>query len=555
MSSASSEAASPAARWLYGPTSDLMFGAGLLYFGFFALQAVAGAEMRELWPSSFFPLVTLLFGAPHYGATLLRVYEQRADRQRYVLFASHATIVLAGLYVAGLWNYGIGSLLITLYITWSPWHYSGQNYGVALLFFRRRGVAPDARLKRLIYASFILSFLLVFVSVHTAGSGASYAPASYQGTVFQILRLGIPRSLAAWLFPFLMLGYLGSFAAAVIGLMKRGSLRDLTPGLVVMATQGLWFALPSIALRYGLFQSIEPLRGEFRDYAFTWIALGHFLQYLWITTFYSVGSDTRSERTRYLAKALCAGSLLWVIPALVASPLLLGELPFNMGLMALTAAVINLHHFVLDGAIWKLRDGPVARALLRQSSVPVAPPTSPVPTGGGLRALWIVGSLCVAFSLFMKIDSIQAIRRDEAGNPDALAAMVERRGWLARAHPGMVLRLAKAHLDAGESELARAKAEWSLSLYPTLGAHMVLGMVDVRHGRLEEAAASFESALSFDPNRAMAHARLGEVQLRLGDTKAGWAHFKRAKQLAPEDDRVAFLLRRAKQTSAADPAR
>ena len=330
--------------------------------------------------------------------------------------------------------------------------YSGQNYGVALLFFRRRGVAPGARLKRLIYASFILSFLLVFVSVHTAGSGASYAPASYQGTVFQILRLGIPRSLAAWLFPFLMLGYLGSLAAAIIGLMKRGSLRDLTPGLVVMVTQGLWFALPSIALRYGLFQTIEPLRGEFRDYAFTWIALGHFLQYLWITTFYSVGSDTRSERTRYLAKALCAGSLLWVIPALVASPLLLGELPFNMGLMALTAAVINLHHFILDGAIWKLRDGPVARALLRRTSVPSTPTVS---TGSGLRPLWIAGTLCVAFSLFMKIDSIQAIRRDAAGNPDALAAMVERRGWLARAHPGVVLRLAKTHLEAGELELAR----------------------------------------------------------------------------------------------------
>jgi hypothetical protein len=36
-----------------------------------------------------------------------------------------------------------------------------------------------------------------------------------------------------------------------------------------------------------------------------------------------------------------------------------------MGLGLLTASIVNLHHFVLDGAIWTLRDGRVARMLLR----------------------------------------------------------------------------------------------------------------------------------------------------------------------------------------------
>ena len=36
----------------------------------------------------------------------------------------------------------------------------------------------------------------------------------------------------------------------------------------------------------------------------------------------------------------------------------------------LVASVVNLHHFVLDGAIWKLRDGRVARVLLRTAEGP-----------------------------------------------------------------------------------------------------------------------------------------------------------------------------------------
>ena len=526
----------PAApRWLYGPKSDLFLGAGLLYMGFFALQMLAGNEMRSVFPLAFFPLITLVFGAPHYGATLLRVYQQRADRQRYVLFAGYATAVIAGLYVAGLHNYAIGSLLITLYVTWSPWHYSGQNYGVALLFFRRRGVAPEGGLKRTIYASFVLSYALVFVSIHSVGSSASYVPASYQGTVFEIWRLGFSGSLLAGLYLLLVVAYLASVGIALVGLLSRAPARDLAPGVLVMGTQALWFALPSIALHYGLLQTVDPLRGEFRDYAFTWIALGHFLQYLWITTFYSVESDSRRERARYFGTALCAGSLLWVVPALVASPMLLGELPFNMGLMALTAAMINLHHFVLDGAIWKLRDGPVARALLRQSSAA----TSATTGGRWHRPLLVFGALCVAFSLFTKLDVIQAERRGAAGDASALASTQQRRAWFARSHPAVVLSLARERLLEGDLEGARSHAEWSLSLYPTPGAHIVLGMVAEKSGRLSEAAGHFEDSLALDPDRAITHARLGSVQLQQGNSAAGRASLARARQLAPDDPRVA----------------
>ena len=42
----------------------------------------------------------------------------------------------------------LGTFLVTLYLTWSPWHYTGQNYGLAVMFLRRSGVEVDARTKR-----------------------------------------------------------------------------------------------------------------------------------------------------------------------------------------------------------------------------------------------------------------------------------------------------------------------------------------------------------------------------------------------------------------------
>ena len=95
-------AAPPQRRWFFGPVSDLGLGCGLLYGGFFAWQALAGPELRATLPYELLPLLTLLLGAPHYGATLLRVYEQREDRRRYAVFAVYLTILLAAAYAAWL---------------------------------------------------------------------------------------------------------------------------------------------------------------------------------------------------------------------------------------------------------------------------------------------------------------------------------------------------------------------------------------------------------------------------------------------------------------------
>ena len=78
----------------------------------------------------------------------MRVYDQRRDRQAYALFALWATLALIALFFVALRSTLLASLLFTLYFTWSPWHYTGQNYGLADIrrnLDRYRARQPAAR--------------------------------------------------------------------------------------------------------------------------------------------------------------------------------------------------------------------------------------------------------------------------------------------------------------------------------------------------------------------------------------------------------------------------
>ena len=42
----------------------------------------------------------------------------------------------------------VGAIMVTVCLTWSPWHYTGQTYGLAVMFLRRRGVSVEPAVKR-----------------------------------------------------------------------------------------------------------------------------------------------------------------------------------------------------------------------------------------------------------------------------------------------------------------------------------------------------------------------------------------------------------------------
>ncbi len=98
----------------------------------------------KLGPSPSTPWLCF-FNYPHFMATVYRAYHSYDEISRYRVFTLHVTFLLlcAGL-IAHLW-YPLLPWLFTLYICWSPWHYTGQNYGLLMMFARRAGLTPRRR--------------------------------------------------------------------------------------------------------------------------------------------------------------------------------------------------------------------------------------------------------------------------------------------------------------------------------------------------------------------------------------------------------------------------
>ena len=515
--------------WLFGATPDLWLGCGLAYLLVALMHLVLGASLVEWVPAG---LLILVFSMPHYGATLLRVYEAADDRAKYRLFAVHATGVLVLCLAVGSHLPILGSLLLTIYLTWSPWHYSGQNYGVGLMLLARRGVTVDSATKRAIYTSFLASFALTFIAIHGETPGASYAPVSYDDAVYRVLPLGIPTQLGNTLLSAAAVVWAVSLAVSLGRLLRAGGGRSIAPFALVVATQAMWFSIP-VLLRLGGVLTHQPgPANPFSAYGFVWVAAAHAAQYLWITTYFATAGTERG-RLQFLRAAALSGFAVWTLPGLLFAPGLLGGVAYDSGLALLIASVVNLHHFILDGAIWKLRDGAVSRVLLRP--VPERDhEADSEPSIWPKFALVAAGSLSIAIAVFGFWQSEFGYHRPLARGDVARAEQtLDRFAWIARDGAAKRTEVGRRLAEQGNYARARMQLERSLAVEPSAIAHHWLGLVHEHLGAWEMARDEYTLALSMDSSLTRTLERRAIALVELGDPQAAIQDLESARALAP----------------------
>jgi hypothetical protein len=537
---ARTRASSAPARWLFGGWSDLLLGCGLLYAALFAGLLVFGKQLRLAQPEIAFSLAFLAVSIPHYGATLLRVYERARDRRAYAVFSVWITLALAGAFVGALYSPALGTFLATLYFTWSPWHYTGQNYGLAVMFLRRSGVEIAGVQKRWLYASFVLSFALVTLVVH--GSGVVVRGAGQYGGAAGIgfAPLGIPAGVVNALAPALCAAQLGALAVSAIGLLRRASLRALAPVLALWLAQTLWFTLPYAALHFSWFRSVDALDWRFNAHYFMWIALSHAAQYLWVTAYFARQSGAHASLPEFWAKALAAGALVWTLPLLVFWQPGFAVLSPDSGILLLVAAVANLHHFILDGAIWKLR-GRIAQVLIQSQPEERDEPSRTSWLG---RATWAMCGVALAANLAgIVLDDAwkRAVREGDFAGARALLASLH---WVGHDRASYRLALARGMLKAGAAEAARAEATVATEAEPSPESWAVLAQAHLALGRSADAARALEAASALAPDSARFPRDAARAWRAAGERERALAQLERAAALAPGDASVARELAR-----------
>src|SRR5215471_16732138 len=205
--------------WIYNPWLDLIVGCGAWSAPLLLVSYWAVASSARTWSAVFYALA-LFFNYPHYMATIYRAYHAREDFQRYRMFTVHITgLILLTLVLSHFWFRAL-PWIFTLYLTLSPWHYSGQNYGLFMMFARRTGAQPTNRQRHALYSAFLLSYAILFLSFHT---GPSNDPL--------FISLGLPTHFSAIAVLPLALAFIGLATYGLLGLIDQVGWRPLVPSL------------------------------------------------------------------------------------------------------------------------------------------------------------------------------------------------------------------------------------------------------------------------------------------------------------------------------------
>ncbi len=536
--------------WLFGPLPDLLIGCGLLYALALPAFFVYGGEIRARQADALMPLLVLLVSLPHYGATLLRVYERPEDRRLYRRFAIHSSIALFAVFVAALHVPLLASFLTTLYLTWSPWHYSAQNFGLASMFLRRRGAAVAPLLGRCLRLSFIFSYGLVFLWMHTGeGTPADYAiPLGEDAARF--VGLGIPHGVSLPLGGVLLAGYLATLVTTLVLILRATTLRAAGPTLLLLLTQVLWFSLPITVPLLGFASGLDPLAWSHRDYYFRWIAIGHASQYLWITAYYARRASGWQGFGVYLSKAAMAATAVWVFPIVLFAPEALGTYSFDAGLAMLVGSAANLHHFILDGVIWKLRSRPVASVLL-EAERPAAAPAPPAAARSWLRRLlWSTLAVGLAIRVLWSWELLFVYPAAMAREDFAAAARAfDRLAWFGYDDASRRRDLGWAFYPH-QPDHALAQFERSIALHPSAKGWGSIANLHANRGDWAAALAAYEAGLAVAPSDPDLLSNAGFAALQLGDPERAHAWLERADQIRPRDETNQRRLERAKRESA-----
>lgn len=539
-----------ASVWLYGPWLDLVVGCGAWSAPLLLLSYFSFASSTRSWAVAFYALA-IVFNYPHYMATIYRAYHRFEDFQKYRIFTVYTTaLILLTMLLTYYWL-GILPWIFTLYLTWSPWHYSGQNYGLFMMFARRAGAKPSTGTRRALYGAFIASYIVLLLGFHTGPSSDPF-----------FLSLGIPQAIGRW-------GQIGAGAAFVVlsayglpQLVRAVGWRKLLPSLTLFSSQFLWFLFP-VAMAFIRGLSIPQSR-----YSSGVLAVMHSAQYLWITSYYarreaSEGSGRSWRPVAYFAVLVAGGIALFVPGPWLASRVFHHDYSASF---LIFGALVNIHHFILDGAIWKLRDGRIASFLLNSRDRLTEAASH---AGGRLSQAWewlsgispgarslrvTAASLLLVWGTVDQVRHYLGLRSENIHDLERAVALDSFDGPLQ-------MRLANREIEDGHPR--QAEAAWRKAIqsnprdpaprqsllrfliqqnrfdealvltdaslrYSPRDANLLVdrGLLSQRLGQSDQAIESWKRALAVDPGQALAHLYLANQFDHEGKAQEAAAHYK-----------------------------
>ncbi len=281
------------------------------------------------------PYFILLSNSAHFAASTVRLYTKPdAFQSRPFVTMGLPLVTLLVLTVCIFQAGRLGPFVQSLYLTWSPYHYAAQAYGLAVMYCYRSGCRLGPRQKIGLWWIAMLPFFYAFAT--GSGSGLDWLLPQ------PILSLPLTDSFRRNVSDLLVVL---AFATPLVLFYKvwRSSGRPIPMiSLLVLFSNGIWwFVLPPLG-------------------AFAWATIFHGVQYLAIVLIFHLKDQrSRADNTHgwlyqtawFYGMCLLLGySLFNVLPR---AYMLAGF--GRVESVLLVVAAVNIHHFIVDGYIWRLK--------------------------------------------------------------------------------------------------------------------------------------------------------------------------------------------------------
>ena len=301
----------------------------------------------------FFPVLTpaidgpfdlksfLLINGAHFAASTVRLYTKKGAKEEFPFLSWGFPVICLIAVGLGLYWPLLGSNLTALYFTWSPYHYAAQTYGLAVMYAMRSGAKLDQRDKTQIWWVCLLPFLYALLTSKDGGLSWFISPATIAAT-------------------------------PVLATVHSGLVALVTVGIIALPFSVFWQLhrmrgrkVPLISLLLQITNGIWWLTTDYLS-AWWWTAAFHSIQYLIIVVMIHVQEQmARTDVTHRWHNPLFYGGTFYGLSAVVAGILFfivpLAYVPLGFGApqaLVMMTVVINLHHFIVDGFIWRTKPAP-----------------------------------------------------------------------------------------------------------------------------------------------------------------------------------------------------
>lgn len=348
-SGSTSRSAGLIGRCFVHPVFDyLLIGGGLSLVIIPAVFLLGGPPFMADF--SMLPWFILFSNSAHFAASTVRLYTKSGSREALPFLTMVFPLVTLCVLTLCIFEADVvGRYIQLLYLSWSPYHYAAQAYGLAVMYCVRSGCILSTNQKKALWWIALLPFfkvLLVAVSKHLASwhmpEYLLWSDVDWRGAVEIAGRL---------------LGILAMFLpVALFGIVWRSHDRSMPViSLLIIMTNGVWFVV---------FPLID---------GFIWTTIFHGVQYLAIVMIFHVRDRVALPENRRSV----AFHVLWFYGmCLVLGYALFNCLPYGYQMLGfgaaesvlLVIAAINIHHFIVDGHIWKLRRGDINRRVVEAAS-------------------------------------------------------------------------------------------------------------------------------------------------------------------------------------------